>query len=243
MAGGRDVERAAALLRERPGFEPGLHLALAAAPLVCSPSEVPSLMPEGRPLRGYRSLLVRYSLRRIDPRDVEREARRQAERLLGLGLRLTHVNGHEHLHVLPGVDDVVSRLARDLGIPYVRVPAAELVDVAWRPARLALTALAARAGRRFRAAGLATNDRALGIAAPGHVLGHVLHRALETAAGVSELVVHPGIGNAAIDAELGTGYDWDGERIALTDPRLRVGLDRRGIRLVRPSEVARARSS
>lgn len=238
VAGGPDFDRAAALLRLRPDLDVGLHVTLAEAPLVSAPSDVPSLAPGGRPLRCHRAFLARLALGRIDLRDVEREMRRQLQRARDAGLHVTHLNGHQHLHVAPGVVEVVARVARDAGIGYVRIPDERVVPLSPRAATVwALGIVARRARRILREAGIATNDRAIGLVHAGHLNPRRLQAALAPADGVTELVAHPGTGNAAIGRDFRWGYDWDGERDALSGPGLRDEIARRGIRLARPSEI------
>jgi predicted glycoside hydrolase/deacetylase ChbG (UPF0249 family) len=58
-----------------------------------------------------------------------------------------------------------------------------------------------------------------------------LAAALPDVEGVSELVCHPGIGDAALAAVYPWGYGWEGETAALCDPRLPDLLRARGIEL------------
>lgn len=239
VAGGTDLQRAASLLRARPALEAGVHLVLAGGPLVSSPADVPTLAPGGRPLADHRAFLARLALRRIDLREVERELRRQIERVRGMGLRITHLNGHQHLHVAPGVPRLVAALAREYGIGYVRVPQEDARPRDPRTLSIwVLARLASRAKQMLGDAGIATNDRAGGIVDAGQLTVPRLRAAVSRATGVTELVTHPGTGNERIAALWRWGYDWDGERDALCDASLREELARAQVRLIRPSEVA-----
>ena len=215
VANGAAFEDAVARLRDVPSLEVGVHLALV----------------EERPLtdlrfpKKYTSFVPLYLARVISLAAIERELRAQIERVVASGLRVTHLNGHQHLHLLPRIFRVVCRLAREYAIPYVRI-----VDDhggAVRP--LSMRALSFL-GRRGREGGF-TNDRTIGVAGAGHLenvvplLGHVQ--------GVTELVTHPGAGVSGY----AWGYDWEGETRALCDPRLPEELAVRGITLAAPSRV------
>src|SRR6185503_9539368 len=92
---------------------------------------------------------------------VEAELRAQIEKVLATGLRVTHVNGHQHLHMLPRIFAIVERLAVEYHIPYIRT----VRDFGGRVGiarRLAIKALS-----RFRNRG--TNDRTIGVANAGHL--------------------------------------------------------------------------
>ena len=106
VANGRDFDDAVARLRDVPSLEIGVHLTLVEERALTTGQPMP---------RNY----LRFVLSR--PRDVEPELRAQIEKVLATGLRVTHLNGHQHLHQLPRVRRVVERLAREYGIGYVRV--------------------------------------------------------------------------------------------------------------------------
>jgi chitin disaccharide deacetylase len=156
---------------------------------------------------------------------IERELRAQIEKVLAAGLTLTHLNGHQHLHLLPRIFRVVARLAKEYGIGYVRI-----VDDRGGAARqLSIRALSFL-GRRARTPGL-TNDRTIGVAGAGHLQAIV--PLLDHVEGTTELVTHPGVGVGGYD----WGYAWDGETRALCDPVLRGELAKRGIELIAPSHL------
>ncbi|HKO54701.1 MAG TPA: hypothetical protein VJ276_02415, partial [Thermoanaerobaculia bacterium] len=58
--------------------------------------------------------------------------------------------------------------------------------------------------------------------------------------GVTELVCHPGLGDAELAEAYEWGYAWDAETRALCEPSLRAALAERGIRVVPPSAAAPA---
>ncbi|OGO70746.1 MAG: hypothetical protein A3H36_03475 [Chloroflexi bacterium RIFCSPLOWO2_02_FULL_71_16] len=240
VAGGPDLERAARELRARPGLEVGLHFALAGAPLVSPAAEVRTLAPGGQPLADHRAFLVRLATGRIDLADVERELRRQIARALDAGIPVTHLDGHQHLHVVPGVVHVVARVAREHRIAYVRVPLERVPPHGARGLAVwGLGQLARRARRTLRAAGIATNDTAIGLAHAGHLTPARLRQALSRLDGTTELVAHPGVGNARIARSHDWGYDWDGERETLSAAGLREEILGLGIALAGTSEIAR----
>jgi predicted glycoside hydrolase/deacetylase ChbG (UPF0249 family) len=216
VAGGAAFDDAVARLRDVPSLEVGVHLALV---------EERSLTGLRMP-KKYTSFVPLYVLRAISIAAIESELRAQIERVLASGLRVTHLNGHQHLHLLPRIFAVVARLAREYGIGYVRI-----VDDRGGSARgLSMSALSAL-GRRARAA--FTNDRTVGVAVAGHLQDVV--PLLEHVQGVTELVTHPGVAVSGYD----WGYAWDAETRALCDPRLRDALATHGIELATPLGVRR----
>jgi len=223
VANGTAFDDAVARLRETPSLEVGVHLTLV--------EEQP--LTAMRFPKKYTSFVPLYLLHAISMRDVERELRAQIERVLATGLRVTHLNGHQHLHLLPRVFAIVARLAREYSIGYVRIVNDRSAGVppAGRAAsrRAAIGALSAL-GRRARAA--FTNDHTIGVALAGHLTEVVpLLGAVED---VTELVTHPGVNVTGY----AWGYDWDRETSALCDPRLQEELARREIALIAPSRAS-----
>lgn len=214
VANGRAFDDAVARLRETPSLEVGVHLALVEERALTTGLPMP---------RGYVQFLL--SRRRVD---VERELRAQIERLLATGLRVTHLNGHQHLHAVPSIFRLVVRLAGDYGIPYVRAPR----DAGGRGGvvrRLAVRALA------MLTPGGGTNDRTIGIVEAGHLTTDRLIALLDAVDGVTELVTHPGV---HVHDYPHWRYAWDRETDALCDPRLKAAIAERGITLVPPSTLS-----
>lgn len=220
---GSHFEPAVELLRDRPRLEVGAHLTLVGERPLSPPGKIPSLVgADGWLHSGYPAFAARYALGRIRAADLETELRAQVERLLATGLPVVHLNSHQHLHVLPRVLDVVLRLAEEHGIRAVRIPNEPEVGLTPRGLQLAgLNAL----GRRARS----EVDRTVGVRVAGHLNPARLRRCLDLVEGVTELVCHPGLGNAELAAAYDWGYDWEEETAALMDPALPGLLQERGI--------------
>jgi predicted glycoside hydrolase/deacetylase ChbG (UPF0249 family) len=96
---------AARIAKENSGLGVGLHLELCAD------------APEKTGLRYAFSPKARAGL--------EGEIRTQIEALLAYGIKPTHIDGHINIHVHPVIFPAVCRLAREYGIPRVRLPSGE----------------------------------------------------------------------------------------------------------------------
>ena len=214
VANGAAFDDAVARLREVPSLEVGVHLTLV--------EEQP--LTAMRFPKKYTSFAPLYLLRAISLRSIERELRAQVEKVLATGLRVTHLNGHQHLHVLPRIFRVVLGIATDCGIPYVRI-----VNDRGGAARALSMNVLSYLGRRAR--GQRSNDYTIGVANAGHLSDVV--PLLDHVSGITELVTHPGVNVSGY----AWNYDWDAETRALCDSRLPEELAKRGIRLMRPSEI------
>ncbi|MFZ2491265.1 MAG: ChbG/HpnK family deacetylase, partial [Thermoanaerobaculia bacterium] len=111
VANGRAFDDAVARLRDVPTLEVGVHLALVEEDPLTEGIRFPEKWPRFIPA---------YLAGLIPRKAIERELRAQVEKVVASGLRVTHLNGHQHLHVLPGLFAMVLELGRTYGIPYIR---------------------------------------------------------------------------------------------------------------------------
>lgn len=217
VANGAAFEHAVERLRDVPGLEVGVHLTLV--------EEKP--LTAKRFARKFTTFVPLYIARQISIGSIERELRAQIEKVAATGLRVTHLNGHQHLHLLPRIFALVLRLADDYGVPYVRI----VNDHGGGPRPVSM-AIVSDLGKRARREGR-TNDRTIGVAAAGHLANVV--PLLDLVEGVTELVTHPGVGVQGYEH---WGYEWETETAAMCEPGLHGELEARGIRLAAPSVVA-----
>ena len=110
LANGAAFDDGLRLARETPSLDIGAHLALISGRSLLT----------GRPLpTGVAQLLAALARREIRPYE---ELRAQVARLVGAGLRLTHLDTHKHTHLAPPVLDAVARIGQEFGIRWVRGP-------------------------------------------------------------------------------------------------------------------------
>jgi predicted glycoside hydrolase/deacetylase ChbG (UPF0249 family) len=196
-------------LRDVPSLEVGVHLTLV----------------EERSLTGMRlpRSYVEFVRDMKDRVAIERELRAQIERVLAAGLRVTHLNGHQHVHMWPSVFAIVSGLADEYGIAYVR----RVRDRGGRGGiarRLSIAALNT----------LGSGGSTIGVMEAGHLTADRIIDLLKHVRGTTELVAHPGV---AVDAYPHWNYEWDAETEALSDPRVRKAIADRGVELITPSAL------
>jgi chitin disaccharide deacetylase len=241
---GDELEYAVERVGQCPSLDAGIHFTLVEERPVLPAAQVPSLVRrDGRFLSGYLALLARYALRRLNLDEVENELRAQVDRLRKLGVSLIHANGHQHLHVLPGIVERVVKVAREAGIKYVRIPVDARDRSSQGPRALAIRLLARvadRAGDAVRGAGMAANDKTIGIYDAGRLHAARIVSLLDGVEGVTELVTHPGEGTA-MGARYAWGYWWQQEADALCDPSLRDAIRERGIELTTIRQVVDSR--
>jgi len=257
IANGGAFEEAIAMAMRAPQLSVGAHLALTHGIPVSPASGVPTLVDaDGRLYLTARQLLNGIVTHRISLREIELELRAQISKVLRAGIILTHLDGHKHLQVLPGISEIVIRLAQEFGVPSVRCPMEEL-PLAWLPRSLRdaqavvfRQRLAGRAvswfARRFRLklvqAGLNYPTHFYGLSQTGLLNVERLEEIMRgLPEGTSELMCHPGYADPLL-AKTGTRLlaQREIESRALMSRRTRELVISEGIQLVSYSDFARA---
>jgi hypothetical protein len=109
--------------KKRPGLGIGLHVNLTEGePLAGRAFTLTD--GRGRLLGDRRGVWKRAVDGHVDPHEVAREVEAQWRRLASYGAEIDHVDGRDHVHVLPGAHDGVFLALETLGAAvHVRVPA------------------------------------------------------------------------------------------------------------------------
>jgi predicted glycoside hydrolase/deacetylase ChbG (UPF0249 family) len=220
-----------------------VHLTLVGERPLSDPASLGDLVtPSGRFVDRHTALVARSLARRLDRRALLRELEAQIDRVERTGIRPSHLDGHQHVHLLPGIWPIAVELARRHGIRWVRLPAFRPLMNGAGPIqvglRWGLNVLQRR--RKAMLRGLRSAHVTPALAESGHLDAERIMRALERvpAGAVAELVTHPGSSTGALEARYDWGYDWSGETAALTDHRLRSAIDTAGFELRRFSDLA-----
>jgi hypothetical protein len=231
----------AAVVHANPQLGIGLHVCLTDGSALSRPADIPLLVDaQGRFRHGFLSL---YRLTLTRPQEItgqiEREITAQFERVLACGISIDHVDGHRHVHMIPRIFPIVSRLAQRYGCAAIRMAHEPLLlsRALLRPSglprllgnlpkKVVLSVLARR--NRGAAEPLAVSHRTFGILGSGGMdrvaLLDAVARDLD---GATEIITHPALSSASGRAEL----------LALLDPHVRARLHAQGRALRRFSEI------
>jgi predicted glycoside hydrolase/deacetylase ChbG (UPF0249 family) len=259
LANGSAFHAAVSMNHRAPQLGIGVHLNLTEGLPVSPAFEIPSLVDaRGRLYLTPGRLGAGILQRKVSLSDIERELQAQVEKVLRAGISVTHLDGHKHVHVVPGISEVVIRLAQQFGIRNVRCPVEERPNLArllrysqGSPSPVikqyvvgrAVSRFAHRFKERLETAGLICPEHFYGLSETGflnlQVVQEILNRLPE---GISELMCHPG----HVDAELrGTGTRLLAQREveiqALTTPRIITLVADQDIRLVSYRDLTRSR--
>jgi len=185
---------------DRCGVSFGVHLNL---------SEGKPLSPNLRILTGPDGFFLRkprahHLLMSSGDRDLEKEIAQeitaQIESLLDAGIRIDHLDGHQHVHVFPAAFPAAIKATDKYGMPWIRIPEEpyplarmnSIPDGLVNEARLFVTT-AGQARARFKGSGVQTPDHFRGLYLKGRLSPALLLDLLQgLQPGITELMVHPG---------------------------------------------------
>jgi chitin disaccharide deacetylase len=250
LANGAAFASGVELARTTPGLGVGVHLNLSDGEPVAERELVTSLVNERGEMEGRpESLLLRLARRSVSLEEVEREWDAQIQKVRDLGVEPTHLDGHRHVQMLPGLFEIALRLAKKHGIAAARISheesslraalsagAKQKATVVMKQGVQArgLKLLAPDAREQAERAGIATADYFCGIAQTGELTRKGILRLLEILPeGTTELMCHPGY----VDAELAKSAtrlqaSRQTEVEILTDTEIRNLVASQGIRLI-----------
>ncbi len=233
LAVGPAFERTAPLLAEVPTLGVGVHLAAVGEdPPLLAAAEIPTLVDRrGRLPGSWRQFTARALAGKVDPDDLRREFTAQFERVEGLGIPISHLDTHQHLHLWPIVREVVLELAGEQGIAAVRVPYGSGGPVL----ALGTDRLAVALEHRADEIGVAYPEASGGLDPSGRLDGAALARALDRLSATGhptlELWAHPGERRDPERVRYRWGYRWGDELAVLTGPAARYVVARQGFTL------------
>jgi len=178
-----------------------------------------------------RALLHQYNLT-----EVEEEFAAQISRLRELGITPDHLDGNNHLHIFPGVAEVVARLARDFNIKKIRLPWEKFINPLQyiQPKvfkKFFFSSLARRAYLVFKSFGLLFSEHFAGIQFPRIAEIESLQKFFhKLPPGITELMCHPGYQNASLQPTSGAIHEE--ELFALNHPEVLDTIKRENINLI-----------
>ncbi len=250
LANGAAFASGVAAARSAPRLGVGVHLNLSDGAPVADRETVTSLLnDEGAFAGGPESLLLRRARRGLLLDEVEREWDAQIQKVRDAGIEPTHLDGHRHVHMLPGLFEIALRLAKRHGIGAIRVSLeasslraalssgeTQRAGVVMKQGVQArgLKLLARDAREQAERAGIATADYFCGIAQTGEMTLEGVTQFLKSLPeGTTELMCHPGYADAALQKTATRLQDSrQTELEILTDAGIRNLVASQGIRLI-----------
>ena len=250
LANGEAFVSAIELAKGREDLGVGVHLNLSDGPPTAPRELVISLLnDEGVFAGGPESILVKLARRSMLLNEVEEEWDAQIAKVREAGISPTHLDGHKHVHMLPGLFEIALKLAKRHEIGAIRVShesssmrAALASGEKQKASQVlkqgvharALKLLAREARQYAERVGIATTDYFCGIAQTGELTLAGVAKLLRTLPeGTTELMCHPGFLDGDLErsrTRLRKSRSLEVE--ILTDKGIRNLVAEQGIRLI-----------
>ncbi|MBN1698108.1 MAG: ChbG/HpnK family deacetylase [Spirochaetales bacterium] len=221
VANGTALPEAVAFCRRRRGLDTGIHFALIDEMPVSPPSRIHSLIGKReRFYPDYRHFIIRYLFGRIRLEEIAIELESQLKKILDTGLTLSHCDSHQHLHLLPGIADIVLALCKQYGIGRVRI-VNERPDAKYAfqiPPLILMRFFSWMIGNKARTMGIKTAGRFFGFNTSMRINRSIIKKAARTARYRDvELMTHPGYNTNSPGRYARWKMNWDRERETLLD--------------------------
>jgi len=229
-------QHAVELAMENPDLDIGVHLSLTVGKPCSKNDRLSPIVEEEEFVQSYVHVIRSIYANQAHIEDIKDELSAQIRKVQETGLRVSHLDSHQHVHMVPSVFSLILALMQEHKVPFVRVPD-ELVGTkqlltakGWGLFVLGLIGKVSR--RKVVRAKLCTTDCFRGLSCSEamslHDLTHILR---SPKPGINELMCHPGYN----DGTLGQIYDRpsfrEEELAALTDDKTLELVRQRGIRL------------
>ena len=235
---GEAFEDALKIIKDLSLKEIGAHLSL---------TETKPILNSSKFFKNHNRFFFDILLKKVDLKGVYRELKAQLELLSNSGAKITHINSHEHIHIIPEVLNIFIALAKEFNIPAIRYPRND------RPTKLfvmndiykkaILSYFSGRTKDIFKSSGLLYTDSFLGLIDAGKLKESLLIEMLNGLEdGVTELVCHPGF----LSPEILEGYGWhkgcEEELFSLTGSCVKKAVKNNEIRLITYGELPSVRN-
>ena len=190
--------------------------------------------------RHWKPFLARYFSGALDLREIEQEFEVQILKFMTFFSSIPFLNSTQHLHILPGVSEVVIRLCKKYQIKNVRVPSSMVPESSGLLRRLIgipYRLLGARFRVLCRRAGIGHADHFAGFFRCGHQDVESIQKMIsQFSEGVTELMLHPAFDVLALRQKMPWAYsdfEWVSEMEAACSPLVRERLTTESVDLVR----------
>lgn len=246
MAGGDAFDEAVEMARSMPSLGIGIHLTLVGGiKPVLPPSEVPSLTwDNGVFCHDYGKLIVRDLEGKISLSEVYAEWDAQIQKIMNTGLPVTHMDGHQHMHMWPHFYPIARDLAKKYHISCMRVPDEDVLFgmkdghiIRWA-AKNGLSLLSRMHRPDLKKHHIRTNDHFFGMLYGGHLSPERFAKfILQTKPGITEIMCHPSADTRAMEDTFHWGYHGEDELAGLLADINRELIEKKQISLISYRDV------
>ncbi|MBI5048504.1 MAG: ChbG/HpnK family deacetylase [Deltaproteobacteria bacterium] len=213
------------------GIDAGIHLTFVGGEKPVSGPIDGLIDNNGLFLKTYGEIIPRLITGRFDKKALKKELHAQVSILKDAGIGLSHIDSHQHLHLLPPLRTILIDIANQFKIKWIRVPQSNLVTIG----SMGINILGFLLKKRLSAQQLCSTNNFMGFENRGRINEAVLLAKLQNLKqGITELMVHPGYDASK---RYDWGYSWEEEINGLTSETVKELVKENGIVLTNFREI------
>ena len=173
--------------------------------------------------------------------EVRKEIGNQVSKIIDSGINVTHIDGHQHMHVLPSILPIVLQHALQHKIKAIRIPNEKMffLNGVYNPVRIAgkngLSTVAAQALPIIRSMGIHSTQYFWGMINGGQLDENALLSILkevQSSSGTHEIMTHPGNNNLVLNQHFNWDYHWEEELSTMISDHVRRYINQYNIELI-----------
>ena len=236
-------KQAVKLAKENPQLGIGIHLTLVGGlkPLTDLVKVKTLVDSKGLFYSNYIFFIKKYFLGKINKDEIRKELEAQILSVLNEELNVTHVDSHQHLHVLPGITEIVIDLCKKYNIKRIRLPLESMCvaektnffDLKRQIGKGGLNICSLLAKNLFDKNDFLYPKHFFGMLDGGNLNRENIAAFLKEAKnGTNEIMTHPGFDSNALNKKFGWDYNWENELKGFLDTKNKQSLKDFKIELV-----------
>lgn len=123
MANGNAFDDAVEYIKQNPQLDIGIHLTLTGEHPAADSGIVSSLLGKDKKFFSNASEFAKkYFAWKISLDEVKLEFNHQIIKILDNKIKISHIDSHQHIHILPAIFKIVAELSNKYKIKYIRLP-------------------------------------------------------------------------------------------------------------------------
>ncbi len=236
MVSAKAAEEAIALAKEHPSLRVGLHLVLVEGYSVLSKKDIPDLVDdEKRFSNRIISTGIRYFFSKKIESQIARECEAQIKKLLDSGLKIDHLNSHDHFHIHPTILNIVIPLVMKYHIPAIRLPwqGFRFLRLSQSFTAFMMAPWVIRLRHKLQKSGIVFNHEIFGLYESGFMTEETWLKFIpKLKEGITEVYCHPATKTTAVLKETMPQYHHADELKALLNPSLKEMILRENVQTI-----------
>lgn len=248
VASGDKFIDAIKMANDHPNLGIGVHITLVGGLKPLSKvNEVSSLVNEnGVFFDSHTEFIKKVYTKQINFNEVYNELDLQFKRILSTNLPITHIDGHQHLHVLPEVLPIVFALMKKYNIRKLRIPKEFYTffnsnySIGRIIGKCGLSFLSERARHKAKSLHFASPRYFWGMMNGGNMTEDNLLAIINKAknyTGSHEIMIHPGTSNKELNKLYNWNYNWEQELEAVLSNKVKNLLSDNKFKLVNYGDI------